>query len=261
MRKTGLAIIAFLSLATAAFADDQQAQALDAPAKDYPRLEVAENDEGVMVPTTWTRVSEDEWRAAPDDPASPRYIEILHGPDPIDPARALEEAAKRAGVELSGASTYEITTAEITFGGKGYVTAATAGIGGVEQSIFVLTSYSMARGVYGADFFAIPAANYREWGGVAMYLDVMGVTPYLDGLPEGFAEAARFATNAQQAEIFAGLLDHVTMRMKTATMQAQAGALRTMQGINRALQTQAECYQLSYCNYNWTTGEAEYNGE
>lgn len=77
MRKTGLAILVSFALAMPALAESPTAGTAEVPAmKDYPKLEVGPNAKGETVPANWPQVAEDEWRAAPDDPASPRYIYI-----------------------------------------------------------------------------------------------------------------------------------------------------------------------------------------
>ncbi|MFV0386583.1 hypothetical protein [Paracoccus sp. (in: a-proteobacteria)] len=257
MRKIGLAILVSLALAAPSAAEDRTAK--DPAMTDYPKLEVSQNAEGKTVPTNWPQVAEDEWRAVPDDPASPRYIEIEYDSASIDPAEALKDAERRAEVELTDAATREVTTWEAVEDGKAWATAASAEVGGTEHSVFVITYHSKARGAFSTDYFSIPTANYREWGGVMMYMQVLGMTPYLDGLPEGFADSARYATNTEQAEVFAGLIDITMTKAMKALAQAQAGALSALRNIGNSMNERGECLQLSYCNYNWTTGEAEYH--
>lgn len=224
----------------------------------YPRPTLIDGPDGRKVYGGWTQVEDHEWVADPDDPASPRFFEIQNSP--AEPEAALREIARRAGLDISDAATREIETWPIVAGGKGYATAASARVEGVAHSIFVTTIYR-EEGRYDTDLHSIPTDSYRAWGGVMFYLDMMEVTNGDEGLPEGFREEARVAGNADQAEVFAGLIDVKVARTAATIRQAYSGALETMQRLNRRLQDSADCHMLSYCDYDWMTGQTDYNGD
>lgn len=263
MRMIGLAYTAAFALGVMA-CGPAAAEGGGVVAQDgiYPAPEYVTTEGGGKVFDGWVHAGDHEWIANPDDPASPRYLKIPRTTD--DPVDALREITSRAGIEISDVATREIETWTMISGGKGYATAASATVGGVAHSVFVTTVHH-SEGQYDTDLHSIPTASYRAWGGVMFYLDLMEVTNGDEGLPEGFREEARDASNADQAQVFAGLIDVKMTRLAIMAQQAQMGAyssvLSTMRQHGQQMQDSANCYMLSYCNYDWMTGQTDYNGD
>ncbi|MFV0643863.1 MAG: hypothetical protein ACK5NN_05095 [Sphingomonadaceae bacterium] len=228
--------------------------------RNYPKAAWAMDSDGRFAPD-WTKTGKHDWRAVPDDPASPRYFEVLKSSS--DPAAALRDISQQAGISIRDTSTREIETySKFEGSGKGYVTAGSATVGGVEHSVIVTTGYEKALGGYSSSLTSIPTDTYRKWGGVLYFMDFMGLTvDFRPHMPEGMAEQIPNANNADQAEFFAGLIDLTTNFRIARAAQARAGAGSAGRSFGKSMRDSAECHQLSYCNYNWMTGESDYNGD
>jgi hypothetical protein len=222
-----------------------------APA-DYPPLRIRFDSGGELTFQGWNRVGEHQWLAPPGDAAAPRYLGVDHGPAVVDPGAEFRRAAGRLGI----AAPREVATRRIETwnampgrSGKAWATAGAATVGGIPQSLFALTSFDAKRKIYTTHFFMIPTASYRRWGGVMTFLDNFGISPHVQGLPQGFAEKARNATPAEQAQIFAGILDVAVLRLATDAMQARNSLLQTLQGVGRDIDTRTDCQMTPNCEF------------
>lgn len=237
---------------------ESRAQAVDpqsarAPSREpYPSFEVRKDPAGEVELQGWTRSGPLEWTADPADPASPRYIKVEFGAQPVDPRQAFDAAMKRVGVVAASdvamreIETYALLSRE---GGKGWATAATATIAGVPMSLFAVTGLGKKSGVYSTELFIAPTTDYQRWGGVMKMLDAFGVAEHIEGLPAGFADQVRGATPAEQAQIFAQLVDITTMRVFGQMMQAQQGLLQTLQGVGKDIETRTHCQSIEGCSF------------
>jgi hypothetical protein len=80
-------------------------------------------------------------------------------------------------------------------------------------------------------------------------LQAAGVSEHLQGLPANFTDQVRAATAAEQAQIFAQLVDIATLRMFGQMMQAQQGLLQTLQGVGKDIETRTHCQSIPGCSF------------
>jgi hypothetical protein len=218
----------------------------------YPPLRLKFDPGGGKQFEGWVQTGPRSWTARPGDPAAPRYIGLDHGTAIPSAREQFLAAARLVGITAPRAvAGKEIETwrAMIDMPGKAWATAGTATAGGEEQSLFALTAFDRRRHIYTTDFFMIPTATYRGWGGVLTYLNNFGISPHVQGLPAGFAASARDATPAEQVQIFAGILDVTVLRLATDAMAARNSLLQTLQGVGRDIDTRTDCMMTPRCEF------------
>lgn len=224
----------------------------DIGGRPYAPLKTRPIGNGKVEFVGWTKTGENTWSADPQDSAAPRAFTVTHGPNVIQPRAAFDIALKQAGINAAANfASKEITTWQVltNTSGKAWASAATAKVGGVDQSLFAVTLFSKRNGVYETSFFMIPTVHYRKWGGVMTMLDAFNITSHVEGLPDSFAALARNATPREQAQIFADILDITTTRIALDGMKARAGLLQSLQGVGRDISTRTDCLQTPGCSF------------
>ncbi|MCG2842174.1 hypothetical protein L6Q21_14405 [Sandaracinobacter sp. RS1-74] len=228
------------------------AQPAPAARESYPSFQIRRNPGGEGEFVGWTRNGPFDWSARPADPASPRYLKLEFGPQPVDPRKAFDAALKRAGVaSASHVATREIETYAVLSRpkAKGWATAGSTVIAGVPMSLFAVTGMGKKSGLYATELYLMPGSDYRRWGGVMKMLYAVGVTEHLQGLPANFTDQVRNATPAEQALVFASLVDITTMRVFGEMVQAQNGLMQTLQGVGKDIETRTHCQGIKGCSF------------
>lgn len=217
----------------------------------YPPLRIT-FEAGEPVFHGWAKLNDKEWTAREGDPAAPHYLSLDHGPQEVAPEKAFQEGVKRlkvSGVRDIHSREIEVWDVISRKGGRAWATAATARVGDTEMSLFAQTSLNKRSNRYTTDFFVMPTQSYREWGGVMTFLDNFGVSPYMEALPEGFAEAARTATTAEQVEIYARLVDLTVTQSVMGVINANNAALQALEGVGRDINTRTDCMMTPNCEF------------
>jgi hypothetical protein len=227
---------------------------LAAPAtrEPYPAFAVRRGPGSESEFPGWIRTAPFDWTANPADPAAPRYVKVDFGAQMVDPRQAFDAALRRVGItSVSDVATRQIETYAVLSrkGSKGWATAANTSIAGVPVSLFAVTGMGKTSGIYSTELYLAPTDDYRRWGGVMKMLDAVGMTEHLQGLPADFADQVRDANPAEQAQIFAQLVDITTLRVFGQTLQAQQGLLQTLQGVGKDIETRSHCQSIAGCSF------------
>lgn len=270
-------LMALLSLASASMGiapahgaagragDRPPAAVRGAKSANYLPLRLVDDGTGSKVPAGWQNIRPGEWVAAPGDPASPRMVRIVHATPVTSPTAAFAEVSTRAGLKPFDVHSQEVGTWNYLSkneASRAWGTAAGAQAGGVEQALFAATFHNSDTGQWITELYTAPVDTYRRWGGVMTLLDNFGMMDHIEGLPAGFPAAAARASYAEQAEIFATLIDVTVTRVAMGTNQAMQGALDTLRAIGRDIDLRTSCQMAANCSYSHGgtpgTGSASY---
>lgn len=248
----GAALLSGALAATATRAETGLAAVAPATREPYPAFAVRRGPGGESEFPGWIRNAPFDWTANPADPAAPRYVKVDFGAQMVDPRQAFDAALRRVGItSVIDIATREIETYAVLSrkGSKGWATAANASIAGVPVSLFAVTGMGKTSGIYSTELYLAPTDDYRRWGGVMKMLDAVGMTEHLQRLPANFADQVRDANPAEQAQIFAQLVDITTRRVFGQMLQAQQGLLQTLQGVGKDIETRSHCQSIAGCSF------------
>lgn len=248
-----LSVSPFLVLEAAAQTSARDTPRAQIRTGSYPPLRLIDGPSGMKIPAGWQPAGSNQWVAAPGDPASPRMVRMVHSRPVTSPAAAFAEITALAGIAPVDVHSSEVTVWSVVSENKAsraWGTAAGSNMGGVEQALFASTFHNSSTNQWITELYTAPVHTYRQWGGVMTVLDNFGLSEHVEGLPRGFHAAAARATHAEQAQIYATLIDVTVTRVLMGSMQAAQGALETLQGIGRDIDLRTSCQMAANCTYS-----------
>ncbi|MBX7482850.1 hypothetical protein [Qipengyuania qiaonensis] len=184
----------------------------------------------------WTRQGELSRRMNPDDPASPHFISAVTGPryDVYDHDTAIGNVIELSEMDVVGSLDLEPLDAWREWDGRdmriGFVETR---FGGGEGVAFVLVNSLADSDQFDVYVIETTRHTFEEWGGAARTMQLRGLIPTMESIPEEHRRAIATASLDRQTALYeAALNEFYKQGLASLMAMTQAQALNRMRELN-----------------------------